>query len=466
MKPFITQCPNCNTSFKINATQLNSARGFVRCGSCLRVFSAEDSGTTLESSEHIAPHDADTTQDTSDNSHYLEDLQFLAKDDSKSKDMSNDKETRVAETVKDDPVDKPVSKSATNSTTELAFDGFLKEKLYQHQVPVIHPEPIQDIVAKEEVAETEEPADPEDDSSVDTLSESEEIEEAELSPDTDFTAQFVDPQTETEHSPTDAQPKSAEKLEEEAYSDTVNDREASDEESNRDSDIFFTAEFIDQQTGAKHSKSLLQDNSDSPANPELQALLATLDQPDSLGQLNDDEIDAIDVLPVEMIKQNTALKPLKSFPLILANLSLLGLLFIQYLWANFDSLAADSRYQASLGVVCEYFPCTIPEHLDLAAIYSVDLVVRSHPSRPDALLVDFIFRNEASFEQDFPLVELSFSDINNRLLINRSFSPDEYLMPELRQFEKMPVNSPIHITLEIVDPGPDAVNYSLAFRNP
>lgn len=37
---FITQCPHCHTSFRLERSQLTAARGSVRCGACLQVFNA------------------------------------------------------------------------------------------------------------------------------------------------------------------------------------------------------------------------------------------------------------------------------------------------------------------------------------------------------------------------------------------------------------------------------------------
>src|SRR6195952_5348378 len=37
---FVTQCPHCQTSFRVSHAQLSVARGMVRCGSCLQVFNA------------------------------------------------------------------------------------------------------------------------------------------------------------------------------------------------------------------------------------------------------------------------------------------------------------------------------------------------------------------------------------------------------------------------------------------
>lgn len=38
----VTCCPHCSTSFRITAAQLQTARGAVRCGSCLQIFRATD----------------------------------------------------------------------------------------------------------------------------------------------------------------------------------------------------------------------------------------------------------------------------------------------------------------------------------------------------------------------------------------------------------------------------------------
>ncbi|MGH8463862.1 MAG: MJ0042-type zinc finger domain-containing protein, partial [Pseudomonas sp.] len=37
---FVTQCPHCQTSFRVSHNQLSVARGVVRCGACMQVFNA------------------------------------------------------------------------------------------------------------------------------------------------------------------------------------------------------------------------------------------------------------------------------------------------------------------------------------------------------------------------------------------------------------------------------------------
>jgi predicted Zn finger-like uncharacterized protein len=42
LEPLITQCPTCETRFRVTDAQLGSAGGRVRCGACLTVFQAAD----------------------------------------------------------------------------------------------------------------------------------------------------------------------------------------------------------------------------------------------------------------------------------------------------------------------------------------------------------------------------------------------------------------------------------------
>ena len=52
---FVTQCPHCQTSFRVNHAQLSVARGVVRCGSCLQVFNAAKQLLEQAGKEPVAP---------------------------------------------------------------------------------------------------------------------------------------------------------------------------------------------------------------------------------------------------------------------------------------------------------------------------------------------------------------------------------------------------------------------------
>src|SRR5690606_20178034 len=105
------------------------------------------------------------------------------------------------------------------------------------------------------------------------------------------------------------------------------------------------------------------------------------------------------------------------------------------------------------------------ERSQLELLVSERLLVRSHPRYAQALEVNLVFRNDASSSQPFPAIELGLRDTRNAPLANRVFQPAEYLPPELRTSE-MPAQSSLQVTLEMADPGSNAVNYTLIFRKP
>lgn len=138
----------------------------------------------------------------------------------------------------------------------------------------------------------------------------------------------------------------------------------------------------------------------------------------------------------------------------------------QYIAYQFDDLARQDAYRPWFQQLCPTLGCTVPSRVDIAHIKSSNLVVRSHPDFAGALVVDAIIYNRATFSQPFPLLELRFADLNGGLIASRRFKPAEYLSGELAGVSEMPSQTPIHISLDILDPGNKAVNYSLSFHSP
>ncbi|MEX1668990.1 zinc-ribbon and DUF3426 domain-containing protein [Zhongshania guokunii] len=102
-----------------------------------------------------------------------------------------------------------------------------------------------------------------------------------------------------------------------------------------------------------------------------------------------------------------------------------------------------------------------PEKRLLGNVVSTHLLVRKHPSSANALIVDTILLNRDPVASHFPTLQLRFSDIGGQTLASRAFRPSEYLAGELNALSELPSQQPVHVALEIVDPGPQAVNYQL-----
>ncbi|WP_256347575.1 succinyl-diaminopimelate desuccinylase [Pseudomonas gingeri] len=167
-------------------------------------------------------------------------------------------------------------------------------------------------------------------------------------------------------------------------------------------------------------------------------------------------------LTVRGVQGHVAYPHLAKNPIHLAAAALAG----QYIAYHFDELARQDQYRPWFQQLCPEIGCKVPSKVDIARIKSSNLVVRSHPDFNGALVVDAIIYNRASFSQPFPLLELRFADLNGHLIASRRFKPGEYLGGDLSGQSEMPPQTPIHIALDILDPGAKAVNYSLSFHSP
>ena len=138
----------------------------------------------------------------------------------------------------------------------------------------------------------------------------------------------------------------------------------------------------------------------------------------------------------------------------------------QYLWRHMSLYSQVAQVRPLFEAACTWLECELPTYSNIAEIRSDNLAVRSHPELANGLVVNIEFRNTADFPQPFPVLILSFNSASNEIVALREFEPQEYLEPALQSFNLMPVQSPVQITMEIIDPGPGAVNYTLAFRSP
>lgn len=145
-------------------------------------------------------------------------------------------------------------------------------------------------------------------------------------------------------------------------------------------------------------------------------------------------------------------------------LALLGGLAAQVVWFQFDRLSAIPQLRPFYEKGCEIAGCELKPLINVEAVQSRKLVVRTNPENRAQLIVDAVIVNRASFEQPFPAITLTFSNLNGDVVAQSIFTPDEYLAGEAIELETMPVETPVRIAISIRDPGRDAVNYNLGFR--
>jgi hypothetical protein len=142
---------------------------------------------------------------------------------------------------------------------------------------------------------------------------------------------------------------------------------------------------------------------------------------------------------------------------------LLLLLIALYPIADRARLATDPAWRPKLASMCAALRCTLPPWRELSAFEVTARDVRPHPSVAKALLITASFRNDARFAQAWPLLELRMSDLNGRDIGLRRFRPKEYLGGVLPT-PTIAAGQTVNATLEVVDPGRDAVAFAFDFR--
>lgn len=474
MTQLLTQCPFCQTTFKVSDAQMQVANGVVRCGACMEVFLAGQHRVILKERPFPAQRQApefepgfQPSESHTREKHYPESL--IGEDAP---------QWQVIDSYQDDLQETLQDESQENARSNDLFKSWEEEANYQ---------------PPGEAAITA-PGSQEEDADADRVELIPSAELPEPNPEktaygamlnpagyamTHFSVDHVLPSLQhTEGGGDDREDAAIEEVTKTA----VIIRDKGDRIPTLEPDVVakeaIPAAGIGAQTLAwiqsfrKSFRNSRADTGNVSGTDEkdekavLRSHLSALRDEDSLEPVTSAQLDVLDETPVEMLNIRQQWRRMKSATMAIASLGLVLVLAGQYLWFNLDSLVRDRRLSAVTGPLCRFQDCPDPRSINLAAVVTEELVVRSHPAVEDALQVDFIFRNDDNREQLFPLVELNFTDNAGAIVANRVFTTEEYLPPEMQLFTHMPAHSSIQVSLELMDPGAEATGYYLEFRNP
>lgn len=442
---FVTQCPHCRTSFRVNVTQLGAAHGAVRCGACLNVFNAAQQ---LREQGHSLPAVPAPSSKTS----------IPAKPAPAP--APNDQATAAANWVRpQQPPRKPASDETLWIHDDLDLDSLdldeelakleAQEQQLSKQFLAIEraPKPHDGF----QLAEPDE-HDPLDERWAEALLQDTPAKPAHKAVPTDDDLTRPAPTVVAEPLPV-APSLRTPLAPEPPLSVNITDRRSTQPEPE--------IEHITLRAEGKPFSALADDPVDDEDEPAPTAPSARREP-----AVRDERLFELDDEPLQLDWQ----KPSKPWGRWLGwgllNLLAAAALAGQYVMYHFDQLARQDQYRPWFEQLCPSIGCRLPSKVDITQIKSSNLVVRSHPEFSGALVVDAILYNRAPFSQPFPLLEMRFADINGQLLASRRFKPSEYLAGELAGNAEMPPQTPIHISLDILDPGTQAINYSLSFHSP
>jgi predicted Zn finger-like uncharacterized protein len=139
-------------------------------------------------------------------------------------------------------------------------------------------------------------------------------------------------------------------------------------------------------------------------------------------------------------------------------------LLLQVGWAERTHWLDDARVRPWADRACAKLGCRLPLRRDLAALVLVSRDIRRHPSVADALVVSASLRNTATFAQAYPVIAITLSDLDENRIAMRRFNPREYLGDPAEIETGLAAGATTNITLEIVDPGRNAVAFEFNFE--
>jgi predicted Zn finger-like uncharacterized protein len=128
---------------------------------------------------------------------------------------------------------------------------------------------------------------------------------------------------------------------------------------------------------------------------------------------------------------------------------------------KFDDWSRHPYYRPAYALTCDQLNCQLPAVQDVSKMKIQHFMVRPHPKVKQALYIDTLLINNANYQQPFPDLILIFTGLNDQTIASRHFKPKEYLAGELAGSNSMPLNVPVHIAIEISNPGAEAVSYRI-----
>ncbi|MFD1216016.1 DUF3426 domain-containing protein [Microbulbifer celer] len=410
MSQLVTRCPHCSTSFHVSEQQLRAARGAVRCGSCLQVFRADENIVFNEDD----PEQPVTTRKAIEE--LLEDDDFLIHDD--------------IELDGEDHAD------ASGSDSETAQD--------RKPAPPAEPKPapreqplIDDAFGEQQWHDLSNDREKSSDNHYALKPDA--LDEIESDPDNPWAEEIASEETAGIPGPGE-------------WDNPIANENADN------SDLLADEQFDQRRPGTAAPESLATEIP-SPGARSGETSRGMVDDAPLLPR--DQLISGIGPAPLEVAWQPKRHSRVRSGLWALSALLLILIAIGQTAYFRFDTLSKREPWRQIYAAVCPTLGCQLPAQVDVQSIHTANLVVRSHPQIPGALAVEAVLINRAPFEQPFPALQLEFSDIKNRPVASRRFVASEYLKGELAGRRLMPTGNPVHIAIDIVDPGAEAVNYEL-----
>lgn len=491
----VTQCPSCDSTFNTSARLLEAAHGLVRCGACLSVFEANENyidSLPPASNDELDPG-ADNSVFISGQEDYFDPETFLQR-------------SELSDTSEDQPLDDELSAETVDDKTTDSEDIENEEIWTITDLEVEHWDTSHEGNYAYDDAEFGQPG---ENTFIELPEAEKESEETDLSSTADsaeavpITPLQAVKSEHTQHGvdlttflvPTDQDTKFELKETSEPLLGPSNSDLGQGEYTDNNINLLYDnlafvpkdaigitpdtevnsyriIDAVEQELAIHQSENTDITAESAPAvesKQEIRERLDTTELSDSdeeLESLSKENLAAISKVDSSLeLEQAKPLGRIKR-TVVLTFVSLVLLLGLagQFFWQRLPILSLDPQLRPGYELVCGLLNCELPAIQDLINIQTENLVIRSHPEFENSLVLTAVFRNIASFQQPFPIIELSFTDLDGQPVASREFYPAEYLSPALSAIANMPIGAPVQFSVELVDPGETAVNYHLDYK--
>jgi predicted Zn finger-like uncharacterized protein len=407
-----TRCPYCSSVFAVSNAQLAIRDGYTRCGKCFQVFKADDYLIATKAPETAETSNTETPSATLDpkaNRSHIVDLHKI--DSTKSKGFDKALDSFL------DPKKLPLP-------SIIDFVSTKKEKVDLSVLPNEHPEPEERAFLNQDPDAYLAP----------------EIEDLSEQLNHEFNEQWL---TETAN-PTNplAQP-----INHEDDINTVKDThpqpnpdDALESVSNSDEDLmsYLNKNSVPEAQVKTKTGRILPGMNDFHANQRSKKSAKSIPMHINIAKRNQ----ALDRLTAR--KKWFTLDSLHILGWSFASLLMVGLLVAQYLFFNFDHLAANPRYQPTMHKACLMLGCDVPL-IDLEKIKVSNVSARHFQLSPsDSTIFTATITNKAEESQPFPNLRIVVIK-DKKVLSGRIIHPAEYLKSGYNSQARIAVNHPTQI---------------------
>lgn len=180
--------------------------------------------------------------------------------------------------------------------------------------------------------------------------------------------------------------------------------------------------------------------------------------------LDDEDVDESIVSYADLLAPPPR-EPVKRWPWVFAVVVCALALAALAIHAQRENLAGHERIGPYISDIYSYFgrPVGLDPEYDLRAFSLLHHELVSHARSGDALHLSGVLYNEANFAQPWPTLELRLEDRFGDIVAARRLEPEEYLRNPPAPGEPMPAGARRAIEIAFVDPGEDAVGFSIDF---